>query len=163
MPVADLFQLETDFETAFQSILATATGVDVDKSREANDAVTPRIEVKFLPGAVDGKRRHYIDTGSATRFAYSGWFGSQLIIEVITQRQNNGTQHKTLLGKVRSEMQMFKLLDTWPSQDAASRHVPADIRESGSVHSFNSDDDTDTTTVTFSVNHSILDDAEEWG
>lgn len=157
MTYEQLFQVETAYEMAFQSILQNAGIEKVFRSRENREAQSPYVEVRFICGAVSEKRQHFVNKD--TPLIYSGWFGSQLQFDVTTQRVNNGDQHKVLLGKIRLECQMFRLVQTWYATDAAERHAIADIRENNSVHTFDTENDIDMTTITFHLSHNLKDDA----
>ncbi len=150
-----IFQVEEYMERSFKAVLESCGVKNAYRSREKQDAQTPWVEVKFLTGAATAKHVHIFE--GSKLWVYSAWENSRLEWTVTTQRENNGDQHKVLLGRCRLESQMYRLLNTWPKTDAASVHVIADIREEGTVHSFDSDNNFDFTTLTFHVLHNIVD------
>ncbi len=106
MQAEQIFQVEEYFEKGFQQVFENAGIANVFRSREKRDAQTPWVEVKFLTGTITEKHVHIF---APDNWVYAAWTGSRLELTVATQRQNNGSQHKIMLGKLRAECQMYRL------------------------------------------------------
>ena len=159
--IQDLFFIEQDIETEFQRLLALGGATaNIYRSRERVDQETPWLEVTFVVGRVTRKKQHQALAG-VNLFYDSTWEGSTLELKVCTQRINNGSQHKLIMGRARS-LVTFPALCGYPNEAgkwAQEFHAITDIREAGTVHSFDTDNDLDYSTVTFSVVHNIKEDA----
>lgn len=145
-----LFMIEQDLEIEFKRILdAGGAATNIYRSREGLNEETPWLEVTFLVGRVNERHQYRYSDG---RIYYDTWSGSNLELRVCTQRQNNAAQHKIILGRARSLVQLQSLAETW-SDDCF--HAITDIREAGTIHGCDTDNDLDFSTVTFSVVHNI--------
>lgn len=149
-----LWQIEEDLEKEFKRILADATA-NVYRSLEKVSGETPWLEITFQTGRVQGHQKVYPSgVNTAIKF-YDTWIESQLLVTVCTQRQNNSSQHAIILGRLRAALQLASLAGTWQQET----HAITDCREAGTQRGFNSDDDTDSSQVTFTVCHNIKYDA----
>lgn len=152
-----LFFIEQDIEAEFKRILIGGGATEnVYVSREVADMATPWLEVAFDVGRVTRINQHARIDGTNLYYD-STWEGSQLQLKVCTQRKVNGPQHKLILGRLRS-LVTYPALCGYP--DAALAwlqpiHAITDIRESGTTHGCDTDNDLDVSTVTFSIVHNI--------
>ncbi len=120
---------------------------------------TPCVEVTFLEGQVTNEYRHLLKSFVPQATAYQSWKGSVMQFRIITHRQNNASQHKVYIAKVRMNCQRYKLATTWPATGAANVHAIGDIRGTGSTHVVDTDNDFDITTMTFWMMHNLKDSA----
>lgn len=160
-PIQNLFFIERDIEVEFQRILlAGGATPNIFVSREKRDMETPWIEVTFLSGQV--LRRKQKQASPSLNLYYDvAWTNSQLELKVCTQRQNNGDQHKLIVGRMRS-LVSFPSLCGFPNPAFAWTqpiHVITDIREAGTTTAHDDESDLDYTSVTFSILNNIADSA----
>lgn len=143
-----LFFIEQDLEVEFERILAAGgAATNIYRSREGANENTPWLEISFLVGRVHGHQYRYADG----RKYYDTWVDSRLELKVCTQRQTNAAAHKVILGRSRSLVQLSELAQTWAQQ----YHSITDIREAGTTHGCDTENDLDFSVVTFSVVHNI--------
>jgi hypothetical protein len=161
LPVSEerLWEVESDFEKAFQQLLTQAGIANAYRSREGTEIQTPCVEIAFMLGEATEGYRHILKdiNGSPQRPAYAGWKGSQLQFIVTTNRGTNGSQHKVFISKVRMQCQYYNLTRYWPGCTDAIAHAIADIRDKGTSYSLDSDNNFDITTMTFQVMHNLKD------
>lgn len=156
-----LFFIERDIELEFKRILAGGGAAEnIFVSREIEDAQTPWLEVTFVVGRVTRKKQHARVAG--TNLYYDDtWEGSQLELKIVTQRKVNGAHHKLIIGRARSLVTIPSLCG-YPNAQLAflqQYHAITDIREAGTTHGCDTDNDLDYSIVTFSVVHNIKADA----
>lgn len=153
----ELFMVEDAYEQSFQQIISRDGVQNAYRSRQGLEMETPCVEIKFLPGQVTEGYRHQIRPGLA---AYAAWKGSVLQFTIKTNRgSENAFQHKIYLAKIRKNCQMYNLLTTWTATQGTRAHAIADIREQGSQHSVDNDNNIDVTVISFWVMHNLKDSA----
>jgi hypothetical protein len=149
-----IFGIEEDFEPAFVYLLHEVEKItNVDRTRMSVDAITPRVSVKLVAG--QGRWQAHYQLLQSGRKAYTAWNGTKLELDIVTNRTTNGAQHAILLGKCRRALQFYNLLTTWPSCGAKYSTL-TDVWEEPSIHTFDSESNLDTTTLTFNLLHNII-------
>lgn len=150
-----LWQIEDDCEDEFKRLLASVTANIYRSCEKSSEAQTPWLEITFLVGRVQGHQKSYpCGVNQGIRY-YDTWIESALVVTVCTQRQNNNPQHKQIIGRARSLLQLASLAQVWTQPI----HAITDIREAGTQRSVDDENDIDTSIVTFTVCHNIDKDA----
>lgn len=146
-----LFELDR-VERAFKSIIANAVStpsvpVQVLMKREKVTTNTPRVELVLETKQVQGQRKILNPAAPAQFQPLNTWFYN-LSASVITNRSTNGSQHETLCGIVRLNLQLYKLAQTW-TLELAPYHTIIDSQEQAIDLAVESDGDLDTTKMNF--------------
>lgn len=160
MPRADrdwqVFDLDS-VEDAFVTILR---GFDVAAygRRSTEERVTPCVELALQTEAVQGQRFNRFPTvKSELSQPYSAW-NFMLKAKVSSERSNNGTYHREIVGKVRAFLQYYWLTITF-TPIVSPFHAITDIREDGAPSETFEEDNIDITELSFTGMLNIRDTA----
>lgn len=153
---SQLFELDRIPE-AFAAIL-TAQGVNASYNRGRNVDKTPRVEIAMTAGTNEGRR--------FLRNRGNGWSGAQpyntwaarFEVDVTTNRTTNWEEHRKLVGIVRYNFQLYRLIETWTEAVAPFHSISSMIEEDEQME-ISSEDNTDTTRLVFTGLVNIRDDS----
>lgn len=139
----DLDEVEREFKDIIQS--AVGSNVQVLMKRETATEATPRVNLTLITQA-NQSQKYLINPGNdKSQFqAWTTWF-YQFSAEVETNRETNGSQHAELVGKVRGQLQMYALEQSW----GAPLHTIIDIMEQPEEVSFDNEANVDSTKMNF--------------
>lgn len=159
----ELLSFESPIELAFVKLLADR-GLTFYESRSVAEAETPWGEVSLETGATT-EHKHGV-TGASSSIAsgiHDSWV-SKLDFTIRSSRiydSNNppGLQHKRMIGKVRAMCSMPVLIPVWQTTDAGQLYAISSIRETGSSRAVDEDNKLDITIISFTLKHSIRNDA----
>jgi len=142
MNVEELYQFEQWLETGFTALLR-GTCESIYTSREAEDLVSPRVEIKAILGPA--LQHHKASYGGVT--TEHDAFEASLEITIATNRKGNeGTlNHPRLIGSVRSRLVMRYIVQNWQSPVT----LIDDIRGTGTIDTFVDENDIDFTTLSY--------------
>jgi hypothetical protein len=148
MNLDELYQFEHWLEAGFKQLLSGVCP-SIYASREAQDLISPRVEIKAVLGpALDHHKATYAGATSE-----HDAFEATLEVTVVTNRTGNeGTMnHARLIGSVRSRLVMRQIVQTWQSSVA----LIADIRGTGTVDTFTDENDIDTSSLSYYLAFSV--------
>ncbi len=139
----ELDRVEAEFKRIIQ--LQFSSSVQVLMKRETVTDITPRVELVL---AAQGNQLHknIINAGESNAVfqAFDVW-NYQLSATVVTNRETNGSQHSEICGKVRRELQMYRLAQTW----AAVLHTVIECIEGAIELSVSEQENCDQTKMNF--------------
>lgn len=141
-----LFELDR-VEEAVWRILVNQ-GLPAQRKRHLPTNKTPRIELEMTTEPVLSQRHKVPGIMESQFLPYNTWT-FKLSAKVITNREQNGSNHTPLCGLVRWNMQMNTFLSTWTFQ-LCPTHLMVDIREESAPASIWNEGGLDTTELTFS-------------
>ena len=147
----EIFSFEQNIEDGFKGILIAA-GFDTFSSREAREFQSPAVSLWFQNGAVAANDQHAIDAHTQGRFHPFKTYTGVLSTEVITNRITRNF-HTEMLGRVRMNLQMFRLAKLWCKYEQIN--LILDIREGGTVDTFEDENSLDHTTISWNVLHTV--------
>jgi hypothetical protein len=144
---SQLYELDRIAE-GFASILTAAKCPNVGFNRGASTDQTPRVEI-FMTAETNEGRRFLADpfNASSTAQPYDTW-NARFEIDVVTNRETNREEARKLIGLVRYNFQLFRLIETW-TENVSPYHSITSMIEVGEQAEIDNEDNTDTTRVVF--------------
>lgn len=147
-----IFAFEANLESGFQALLTAGGLPNVHSSRSRDVFESPFIALWVQNGSVNEGSQFAIQglDGNLNPFAA---YGGTLTTECVTNRSDNQPAHTLLIAQMRLALQMFRLYPIWPRYQTIS--LIADIRESGTIDTWEDEQNLDHTTITWSILHAI--------
>jgi hypothetical protein len=144
LPLAEILAVEANTEASIIALLdsclpAPTTGAKlIYPKRSARTADTPRLEVMVITGEAQKDHEHVFQNKQSV---YDSW-QCELQIKVATNRTSdqNSPTHSALLGRVRAKLQRAVAVAEW---NQAATVLLVDIRELGTIDSFDDGDNLD--------------------
>jgi hypothetical protein len=142
MNLEELYQFEQWLETGFAALLA-GTCPNIYTSRDTEDMVSPRVEIKAILGPA---LQHHKSMFSGAVVEHDA-FEATLEVTIATNRKGNeGTlNHPRLIGSVRSRLTMRQIIQAWKSPVTLIN----DIRGTGTIDTFSDENDIDFTSLSY--------------
>lgn len=141
-----LFELER-METALGSILESQ-GMTVHTRFGSDTDTTPRVELVMSIAAPEGHRFLLNPRNSfAPAQPFDSW-SYTLAATIVTERTRNGDHHVPLIGKVRYNLQYFRLIDTLTAA-VSPFHTLTSIDETGQQDSVDDEKNLQLSQITF--------------
>lgn len=154
---SQLFEMDRIPE-GFAAILTAAKVGNVSYNRGTKTTGTPRVDIFFTAETVEGRR--------FLRNPANGWSGAQpynawqarFEVDVVTNRETNAAENRKLIGIVRHNFQLYRLIDTW-TEAVSPYHSITSMAEAAEQAETDNGDNTDTTRMVFVGLVNIRDDA----
>ena len=150
-----LFAFEQILEDGFVNNLTVYGLSNVQSSRSQTVFNAPYISLWYQNGAVVESNQHQVAFSGVSwpgRMMPFNSYTGVLTTELVTNRTvTNATPHTTLIAQMRAAMQLFNVYKNW-NQDIL---YVLDIREGGTVDTWEDEQGLDHTTITWNMIHSI--------
>lgn len=152
----ELFAFEANIEAAYVVLLLAYGLPNAQSSRALTQLETPYISLWYQNGAVVEGNQHQVAFNGITwpgRLLPFNSYTGTLTTEIVTNRSAPPLlPHTTYIAKLRGALQLFNVVKNWPGDPIM---LPFDIRENGTVDTWEDDNGLDHSTITWSSIHSI--------
>lgn len=148
-----LFSFEANIESGFAALLNAEGLPQAHSSRSTDVFKSPFIALWFQNGEVVANNQHPIAGLDGAFFAFNSYTGV-LTTECVTQRSDpKQPAHTLLIAQLRVNLQMFRIRNLWGKYQAIS--LITDIREAGTLDTWEDESGLDHTTISWNVLHSL--------
>ena len=146
----ELLKFEEHLESGFVALLNDAGLPYPHSSRGIREINSPYVSIYAQLGGYVANHQYLIPDGSGRKIF--DVYTATITAEVVTNRGDEAhlvpTMHTAMLGKLRLNMQFFRIVPRWEEQ---SYLVLADVRETGTVDTFQDEEELDHTIITYSI------------